>query len=54
VVTGFVPSPLGKVVTYAPTGPELAVTAGVYGIGLLVLTMLYKIVVTVRERQQVT
>ena len=54
VVTGFVPSPLGKVVAYTPTGPELAVTAGVYGIGLLVLTMLYKIVVTVRERQQVT
>lgn len=54
VVTGFVPSPLGKVVAYTPTAPELAITAGVYGIGLLVLTMLYKIVVTVRERQHVT
>lgn len=51
VVTGFVPSPLGKIVEYTPTAPEVAITVGVYGIGLLVLTMLYKIVVTVRERQ---
>lgn len=54
VVTGFVPSPLGKIVEYTPTAPEVAITVGVYGIGLLVLTMLYKIVVTVRERQKVT
>lgn len=54
VVTGFVPSPLGKIVEYTPTAPEVAITVGVYGIGLLVLTMLYKIVVTVRERQHVT
>ncbi len=54
VVTGFVPSPLGKIVDYSPTGAEVMVTVGVYGIGLLVLTLLYKIVVEVRARQNVT
>ncbi len=54
VVTGFVPSPLGKVVAYAPTWSEIAITLGVYGIGLLVLTMLYKIITSVRARQDVT
>jgi molybdopterin-containing oxidoreductase family membrane subunit len=54
VVTGFVPTPLDRIVDYTPTGTELMVTAGVYGIGLLVLTLLYKIVVEVRARQNVT
>ncbi len=50
VVTGFIPSPLGHVTEYTPTGLEVAITLGVYGIGFLVLTVLYKIVVSVRER----
>ncbi len=52
VVTGFIPTPLGKVTEYTPTSPEVAITAGVYALGFLVLTLLYKIVVTVRERQE--
>lgn len=51
VVTGFIPSPLGKVTEYTPTAIELMVALGVYGIGLLVLTALYRIVVNVREQQ---
>jgi len=54
VVTGFVPSPLGRVTDYAPTAIEVAITVGVYGIGFLVLTVLYRIVISVRERTQVT
>ncbi|MFC1661384.1 sulfate reduction electron transfer complex DsrMKJOP subunit DsrP [Gemmatimonadota bacterium] len=50
VVTGFIPNPMGHITDYAPTGVEIAVTAGVYALGFLVLTMIYKIVVTVRER----
>jgi Ni/Fe-hydrogenase subunit HybB-like protein len=50
VVTGFVPSPLGKVAGYAPTAPELLVTAGIYGAGLLILTVLFKIAVGVRQQ----
>ncbi|MFH0899901.1 MAG: NrfD/PsrC family molybdoenzyme membrane anchor subunit [Pseudomonadota bacterium] len=49
VITGFVPSPLGKVTDYAPTGSELMVALGVYSLGFLVLTVLYKITVSVRE-----
>lgn len=54
VVVGFIPSPLGKVTEYAPTLPEIAITIGVYAIGFLVLTVLYKIVLSVRERLEVT
>ncbi|MFC1574747.1 sulfate reduction electron transfer complex DsrMKJOP subunit DsrP, partial [Gemmatimonadota bacterium] len=53
VVTGFVPNPLGHVTEYSPTGVEIAVTAGVYAIGAMILTMIYKIVVNVRERMLV-
>ena len=49
VITGFVPSPLGKVTEYWPTLPEGLIALGVYAIGALVLTVLYKIAVSVRE-----
>jgi molybdopterin-containing oxidoreductase family membrane subunit len=49
VVAGFIPSPLGKITEYFPTAPETLITFGVYGIGFLILTVLYKIAVTVRE-----
>jgi molybdopterin-containing oxidoreductase family membrane subunit len=54
VVTGFVPSPLGHITDYAPTAPEFAIAVGVYAIGFFILTVLYKIVVNVRERLGVT
>ena len=54
VITGFIPSPLGHVTEYTPTGPEILITLGVYGIGFLILTLLYKIVVNVRERIEQT
>ncbi len=46
---GFVPNPLHEVTEYAPTLPEIGITLGVYAIGALVLTLLYKIVVGVKE-----
>jgi molybdopterin-containing oxidoreductase family membrane subunit len=49
IVTGFVPSPLGKVAAYAPSAPELLITTGIYGAGLLVITVLFKIAVAVRQ-----
>jgi len=54
VVTGFVPSPLGQITDYAPTGPEIAISVGVYALGFFVLTVLYKVVVNVRERLEAT
>jgi molybdopterin-containing oxidoreductase family membrane subunit len=49
VVGGFVPNPFEKVVEYTPTVPELAITIGVWAIGFLILTVLYKVAVTVKE-----
>ena len=49
VVTGFVPSPLEKLTDYTPTGPEVAITLGVWALGLLILTVLYKVAIAVKE-----
>jgi Ni/Fe-hydrogenase subunit HybB-like protein len=49
VVTGFVPSPLGYVNEYWPTLPETLIALGIYAVGGIVLTALYKIAVSVRE-----
>jgi molybdopterin-containing oxidoreductase family membrane subunit len=50
VVTGFIPSPLGQITEYIPTALEIAITVGVYALGFFVLTVLYKVIVNVRER----
>ena len=49
IVTGFIPSPTDMITEYWPTLPETFITLGVWAIGLLILTILYKIVVSVRE-----
>jgi Ni/Fe-hydrogenase subunit HybB-like protein len=54
VVAGFIPSPLGRVTEYTPTAPEIAIAVGVYAVGCLALTMLYKVVLSVRARLEVT
>jgi molybdopterin-containing oxidoreductase family membrane subunit len=46
---GYVPNPLHQVTEYVPTIPEIGVTVGVYAIGALVLTLLYKMAVSVKE-----
>jgi len=48
VIAGFVPSPLGKVVHYAPTLPELLISLAIWAIGLLIVTGLYKIALEIR------
>ncbi len=49
IVGGFIPTPLGTVTRYSPTAPEWAIVAGVWAIGALMITVFYKIVVSVRE-----
>jgi molybdopterin-containing oxidoreductase family membrane subunit len=51
VITGFVPSPLETVTGYTPTGPELAITLGVWALGLLLITLLYKIFISVNDQR---
>jgi molybdopterin-containing oxidoreductase family membrane subunit len=48
VVTGFVPSPLGKVTAYVPTVPEITIGLGIYAFGALLVTIFYKIALSVR------
>ena len=43
VIPGFIPSPLGEIVEYTPTWVELCVTAGIWGLGLFVLTVLVRV-----------
>ncbi len=49
IVGGFVPNPFERVTEYWPTLAEALITLGVWGIGALILTVLYKIAVAVRE-----
>lgn len=49
VITGFIPSPLETITQYSPTGPEILITLGVWAMGLFILTILYKIAVSVKE-----
>lgn len=49
---GFVPSPLHHVTEYAPTKPEIMITLMVYAVGLLVLTLFYKLATQVKEEVQ--
>ncbi|MDJ0810379.1 MAG: polysulfide reductase NrfD, partial [Desulfobacterales bacterium] len=49
ISAGFVPNPLHEVNEYMPTLPEVVITIGVYAIGALVLTVLYKMAVGVKE-----
>jgi molybdopterin-containing oxidoreductase family membrane subunit len=43
VLPGFIPSPLGEIVEYTPTWVELCVTAGIWALGLFVLTVLVRV-----------
>jgi len=47
VVTGFIPSPLETITEYVPTGTEIAITLGIWAVGFLILTILYKIFIAV-------
>ncbi|MEW6409104.1 MAG: sulfate reduction electron transfer complex DsrMKJOP subunit DsrP [Nitrospirota bacterium] len=49
VVGGFIPNPLEKITEYWPTMPETLITLGVWAIGFLILTILYKVAVSVKE-----
>jgi len=49
---GFVPNPLHEVNEYFPTLPEIAITLGVYALGFLILTVLFKMAVGVKEEVQ--
>src|SRR5690606_8112079 len=51
VIPGFVPSPLGEIVEYSPTWVEFAVTAGIWALGLFVLTVLVRVALPIEMGQ---
>ncbi len=46
---GFVPNPLHHVHEYVPSLPEIMITLGIYATGILILTILYKIAISIKE-----
>ncbi len=50
VITGFIPSPFGKVIQYWPTAPEALIVVGIWALGFLLITMFYKMALSIREQ----
>jgi molybdopterin-containing oxidoreductase family membrane subunit len=49
IAGGFTPSPLHEVNEYIPSLPEIGIALGVWAMGFLVMTALFKIAVSVKE-----
>jgi molybdopterin-containing oxidoreductase family membrane subunit len=49
VIGGFTPNTFDRVTEYWPTAPEVMITLGIWATGFFVLTVLYKIAVSVKE-----
>ncbi|OGO01131.1 MAG: menaquinol oxidoreductase [Chloroflexi bacterium RBG_13_52_14] len=49
IMPGFTPSPTGALTEYWPTVPETLITLMVWAIGFLILTIFYKITISVKE-----
>ena len=47
IVPGFIPSPLGEIVDYAPTWVEISVTLGIWAMGLFVITVLVRVAIPI-------
>jgi molybdopterin-containing oxidoreductase family membrane subunit len=53
VVGGFIPNPFERVFEYWPTAPEMLISVGIWATGFFVLTVLYKIAVSIKEEVEV-
>lgn len=51
IIPGFVPSPLGEIVDYAPTAPEVTVTVGIWALGAFVFTVLVRVAIAVEQKR---
>jgi len=52
IIAGFIPNPLETIMEYTPTFPEIMIVLGVWALGLFVLTLLYKIAITVKQERE--
>lgn len=49
IIGGFTPNPFERVTDYWPTAPEVMITLGIWATGFFILTILFKIAVSVKE-----
>jgi molybdopterin-containing oxidoreductase family membrane subunit len=52
IIPGLVPSPLGEIVSYAPSWVEVSVTLGVVALGVFVVTLLLKPALIIEQRYE--
>jgi len=52
VLGGFVPNPYGQVTQYYPTITELGITAAIWATGFLIVTILYKVAISVKLEKE--
>lgn len=53
IIAGFVPSPMGAVTSYSPSITEVLIAVGIYAIGIFLITVFYKIALSVRGEVKV-
>ncbi|WP_407309096.1 sulfate reduction electron transfer complex DsrMKJOP subunit DsrP [Desulfosporosinus sp. SB140] len=53
ILAGFVPNSFDRVVEYFPTANEISIVLAIYAIGALIVTVLYKVAISVREQSEV-
>ncbi len=51
IITGFIPSPFGKVTQYWPTVPETLIALGVWALGFFFITLFYKMTLSIRKME---
>jgi molybdopterin-containing oxidoreductase family membrane subunit len=49
VIPGFIPTPLGEIFEYSPSAVELSISAGIWAIGILMFTVLTKVVIAIER-----
>ena len=47
IIPGFIPSPLGEIVEYAPSLVEISITAGIWAMGAFVFTILIRVAIPI-------
>lgn len=49
IVPGFIPDPLGEIYDYLPNSTEVAISIGIWGLGLLIFTLFMRIAVPIQR-----
>jgi len=52
VPAAFIPNVFGRIMEYPPSWVELTISLGIYALGALIITALYKVVISVKEETE--